>query len=168
MFGRGRFPNRPYNGLILHGFPLQLRNSYPIDHISLGYRMIFSGTSSFDVGTSSFDVGTSSFNVGTSSFDVGTSSFDVGTSSFDVGTSLHVRYRMMYTQRIVHRRPAIGQVAQWVPKTPVFAPIQARESLREKTCDLIAPLGVKGAKLPCGAWGETPQNPSNKSYEIRP
>ena len=33
-FGRGRFANRPYNGLILHAFPFPLPKSYSI---SLGF-----------------------------------------------------------------------------------------------------------------------------------
>ncbi len=39
MFGRGRFANRPYNGLILHSFPFQLRNSC-IDKIATRSRLI--------------------------------------------------------------------------------------------------------------------------------
>ncbi len=39
MFGRGRFANRPYNGLILHAFLFQLRHSYKKKGITTMFRV---------------------------------------------------------------------------------------------------------------------------------
>ncbi len=56
-------------------------------------------------------------------------------------------------------------VARLAPKKPISHPFKRERRFRSsesvvglKNGDLFAPHGVKGARLPCGVWGKTPQN----------